>query len=151
VLPATLKDRLNADIKNALKAGQKDRVIALRLITAAIKQQEVDQRITVDDAGILAILDKLAKQRRESIQHFANAHRADLVTKESAELDLILSYLPEPLDDAAVGQAINHALESLGAQTMKDMGRVMAHLKTELQGRVDMAAVSARVKQRLGG
>ncbi len=148
-MASTLKDRLNADVKTALKAREKDRVATLRLILAAIKQREVDQRIDVDDDGILAILDKMAKQRRESISHYEPAGRDDLVAKESFELDIILSYLPEPLSEEEIDTLVAQAIESANAQGMQDMGRVMGALKADLQGRADMAAVSAKVKQRL--
>lgn len=132
-----------------MKAGRKDRLAALRLLMAAIKQQEVDRRITVDDDETLRILDKVAKQRRESIHQFQLGNRPDLVAKEQFELDLILGYLPAPLDGAAIEQAISAAIAATSATSIKDLGKVMGILKTQLQGRADFATVSAQVKQLL--
>ncbi len=122
---------------------------ALRLISAAIKQIEVDERIIVDDARLLIILDKLSKQRQESIHQFQAAHREDLVQQEQFELDLIHRYLPEPLTEAQITHLIQQTLSELEAKTMADMGRVMAHLKPQMQGRADMSRVSALIKAQL--
>ena len=145
-----LKRRLNDDVKTALKARDKPRVGTLRLILAAIKQREVDERIELDDVQILAVLDKMSKQRRESIEHYRKAERADLVDQESLELDIIADYMPQPLSDAELDACIAAAFESSAATTMKDMGKVMGLLKPQLLGRADMGAVSAKVKSRLG-
>jgi uncharacterized protein YqeY len=148
--PTGVRARLDHDIKEAMRSGQKERLLALRQVMAAIKQQEVDRRIAVDDEEALRILDKLAKQRRESIQQFEIGNRQDLVAKERFELDLILSYLPAPLDATAIDQAITNAIAATAAVSIKDLGKVMGLLKGQLQGRADFAAVSTLVKQRLG-
>ena len=145
----TIKQRLSDEIKRAMKAGEKDRLGTLRQIHAAIKQREVDERTELDDAATLAVLDKLAKQYRESIEQYESAGRDDLVTKERAELDVVAEFLPQPLDDAEIDRLIDEAIADAGAASVKDMGRVMATLKPQVQGRADMAAVSARVKARL--
>ena len=147
---SSLKERISADVTGALKGGDKARVGALRLVLAAIKQREVDERVQLGDADILAVLERLAKQRRESIEQFARAGREDLVAQETFELDLITSYLPEPLPPAALEAAVTDAIAAIGATSIKDMGKVMALLKGSLQGRADMTTVSALVKSRLG-
>lgn len=147
---SSLKNQILDDVKAAMRAGDKDRLSTLRLITAAIKQQEVDQRIELDDAAVIAVLDKMAKQRRESIEQYGNAGRTDLVEKEQAELDLITGYLPQPLSEAEITNLINEAIESTGAETIKDMGKVMGFIKPKAQGRADMSRLSAQVKARLG-
>ncbi len=144
-----LKQRLNDDVKVAMRAKDKTRLGVLRLITAAIKQREVDERIELDDTGITAILDKMAKQRRESIEQYEKAARQDLADQEKFELEIITSYLPEPLTEAEIQQMIENVITNTGASEMKDMGKVMAALKPELQGRADMAQVSSLIKQRL--
>lgn len=146
---SVLKDRLQADMKAAMKAGEKDRLGVIRLIMAAIKQREVDERIQLDDAQVLAVLDKMVKQRRESIAQFQSAGRDDLVAAEQAELGVIQDYLPQALSETEVESLINEALAESGASGIGDMGKVMAILKPKMQGRADMAAVSARVKSLL--
>lgn len=146
-----LKTRIADDVKAAMRAGARERLGTLRGIMAALKQVEVDTRETLDDTGTIAVLDKLAKQRRESIEQFGKAGRDDLVTRENAELEIIQEYLPPPLDAAAVEALIEEAIAETGAAGMKDMGKVMAKLRPELQGRADMAAVSAQLKARLAG
>lgn len=145
----TLKDRIQEDLINAMRAKDKQKLAALRLVTSAIKQIEVDERIVVDDARLLLVLDKLAKQRKESITQFKLASRDDLVVQEEYELALINAYLPEPLNEAEVLAFIEQAIQSVSAQGMADMGKVMAHLKPQLQGRCDMGQVSALIKTRL--
>jgi len=145
-----LKTRILDDVKNAMRARERDRLGALRLITAAIKQIEVDQRIELDDAQVLAVLDKMAKQRRESLEQFENAGREDLAEKERYELGLIQSYLPEPLGEAELAALIQSAINELGASSIRDMGQVMNTLRSQVQGRADMKAVSQGVKQQLG-
>ncbi len=145
----SLKDRLNDAVKSALKSRAKERLAALRLITAAIKQREVDERITLDDTAVITVLDKMTKQRRESIDHYERAKRQDLIDQENYELSVIREFMPQPLDDAEIDAAITQALTETGANSIKDMGKVMAALKPSLQGRADMGQVSARVKQRL--
>ena len=146
----TLKERITDDMKAALRAGEKERLSAIRLILAAVKQKEVDERITVDDAQLLGVLEKMIKQRRESIAQFESGGRADLVAKESAELALLQSYLPVQLGAAEVDALIDEAIRTSGASSLKDMGKVMASVKAKAQGRTDMGALSARVKQKLG-
>jgi len=150
VADTTIKERLAAEIKAAMKGGDKPRLGALRQIHAAIKQREVDERIELDDAGALVVLDKLAKQYRESIDQYRAAAREDLVSKEEQELAVAQEFLPQPLDGAEIERLVEEAIASTGAGGMKDMGRVMGILKPQVQGRADMGAVSARVKARLG-
>jgi uncharacterized protein YqeY len=145
----TLKERIQEDMKAAMRASERERLGTIRLVLAALKQREVDERITLDDAQVLAVLEKMVKQRRESIAQFQAAGRTDLVAKENAELDLIQHYMPAPLDDAALDALINDALAQTGASSIKDMGKVMAVVKAAAAGRADMAAVGARVKARL--
>ena len=145
----SIKSTLSDDLKQAMRARDKAKLGALRLIMAAIKQIEVDERIEVDDERMLLVLDKLAKQRKESITQFKAANRHDLVQQEEFELALIAQYLPLPLSDAEVEHQVNEAMTSLAAQTIADMGKVMAHLKPRLQGRADMSKVSALLKTKL--
>lgn len=145
----SIKERLSADIKAAMKAGDRTRLGVLRQIHAAIQQREVDERVDLDDAGVLAVLDKLAKRYRESIDQYRDGGRDDLVSKEEAELEVVREFLPRPLDEAEIERLIDEAIERTGAATVKDMGRVMGELKPQVQGRVDMGRVSARVKSRL--
>ncbi|MDX1610213.1 MAG: GatB/YqeY domain-containing protein [Halofilum sp. (in: g-proteobacteria)] len=146
----SIKQRLSADIKAAMKAGEKERLGALRMIHAAIQQREVDERRELDDTATLEVLDKKAKQHRESLDQYREAGRDDLAGREEAELAIIAEYLPEPLDDAAIDALIDEVVAETGAASMKDMGKVMSALKPRVQGRADMSAVSARVKSRLG-
>lgn len=146
-----LKARILDDVKTAMRAGERDRLAVLRLITAAIKQQEVDQREELDDAAVLAVLDKSAKQRRESIEQFEQAGREDLAEKERFELAIIQTYLPEPLSQEELTELIDQAIAEVNATGMQDMGRVMGQLQPQLRGRADMRAVSAQVRDRLSG
>jgi uncharacterized protein YqeY len=146
----SLKERIQEDVKDAMRARDKDRLAAIRLITAAIKQREVDERIELDDAQVTAVLDRMARQRRESITQFEKAGRDDLIARENAELEIIRDYLPEQLTEDELQLLIDEALEQTRASTIKDMGKVMGLLKPRLQGRTDMAAVSAMIKSRLG-
>jgi uncharacterized protein YqeY len=145
----TLKERITDDMKSAMRGGEKDRLAVVRLILAAIKQREVDERITLDDAQVLAVLEKMAKQRKESIAQFESGGRADLVAKENAELVIVQSYLPAQLSDAELDAIIAEAIASTGATTVKDMGKVMGIVKAKAAGRADMGAVGARIKQKL--
>jgi uncharacterized protein len=145
----SLKDRVTEDMKAAMRSGDKDRLSTVRLVLAAIKQREVDERITLDDSQVLAVLEKMIKQRRESIAQFQSGGRADLVAKESAELEVLQSYLPAQLSDAEVDALIVEAIRSTGAASIKDMGKVMGVVKAQAQGRTDMGALSARVIQKL--
>lgn len=146
-----LKSRLQEDIKAAMRGGEKARLLTLRMFSAAIKQREVDERIVLDDSQVLAVVEKLIKQRREAAVQYEAGQRADLAAKELAEAALLQVYLPQPLSEAEIGDLIEAALSESNASEMKDMGRVMAALKPRIQGRADMAAVSARLKSRLGG
>ncbi|MGD9603342.1 MAG: GatB/YqeY domain-containing protein [Gammaproteobacteria bacterium] len=148
---SALKDRINADVKAALKSGDKTRATTLRLMLAAIKQVEVDQRIEPDDTAIVAILTRLTSQRRDSISQFEAAQRSDLVDKERAELAIIEAFLPAPLSADEIAELVAAALASTGATQVKDMGKVMNVLRPQLVGRADLAAVSATVKARLSG
>lgn len=144
------KQRIYDDVKTAMREKDKPRLGTLRLITAAIKQREVDERIELDDTAVLAVLDKMAKQYRDSIEQYRAAGRDDLVQKEVAELNIVTEYLPEALNDTELDALIRSAIEETGAGSMADMGKIMAILKPKLQGRADMAAVSAKVKTLLG-
>ena len=146
-----LKDRIAADMKDALRAGDKPRLGVIRLMLAAIKQREVDERIQLDDTQVLAVLDKMLKQRRESIVQYEQGRRADLVAQEQAEVAVIHSYLPAQLAEAELDKLIAEAVQKSAAASMRDMGKVMALLKPQVQGRADMGAVSARIKAKLGG
>jgi len=145
----TLKERIQDDMKAAMRAGERERLATIRLMLAGVKQREVDERITLDDVQVLAVLEKMVKQRRESIVAFQAGGRADLVAKENAELGVIQTYMPAALDDAALDALIADALAQTGAASIKDMGKVMGIVKTKAAGRADMAAVGARVKARL--
>jgi len=145
----TIKDCISNDLKDAMRARDKKKLDTMRLITAAVKQVEVDERIVVDDERMLIILDKLAKQRKESITQFEAAGRNDLVAQEQYELDLIGQYLPEPLSNAEIEALIAKALAETGATKMSDMGKVMTQLKPQLQGRADMSKVSLLIKAKL--
>ena len=146
---ATLKARLTEAMKAAMRAQEKARLGAIRLIQAEIKRVEVDERIEVDDARVLAILDKMVKQRRDSIQQFESAGRTDLVDIEAGELAVIQEFLPRALGEAELDLLIDDAMRDSGAVAMKDMGKVMAILKPQVQGRADMGLVSQRIKARL--
>jgi hypothetical protein len=146
-----LKQRLTDDMKAAMKAGDKPRLGVIRLINAAIKQREVDERIELDDTAVLAVLEKMVKQRRDSIAQYEAAGREDLADTERFEIEVCQEYLPEALSDAEVDALIDAALAATGAASMRDMGKLMGVLKPKLQGRADMGAVSQRVKARLGG
>ena len=136
-------------MKAAMRGGERERLATVRLILAAIKQREVDERISLDDTQVLAVLEKMVKQRRESIASFQAGGRSDLVAKEQAELALLQTYLPEPLDEAAIDALIGTAIAEAGATSVKDMGKVMAIIKTRAAGRVDMGALGARLRSRL--
>jgi uncharacterized protein YqeY len=147
----TLKERIQEDMKHAMRAAEKERLATVRLILAAIKQREVDERIVLDDTQVLSVLDKMVKQRRESITQFEAGNRADLAAKENAELAVISAYLPTQLDAAELDALIQTAIAETGAASIKDMGKVMGIIKTRAQGRADMAVVGARIKARLSG
>jgi uncharacterized protein YqeY len=138
-------------MKAAMRAGEKDRLGVIRMITSAIKQREVDERIVLDDAQVLVVLEKMIKQRKESLAHFQAGNRQDLADKESAEITLLQTYMPSRLSDAELDALIAEAVAATGAASIKDMGKVMAVIKAKAQGRADMAAVGAKIKAKLGG
>jgi uncharacterized protein len=144
-----LKDRITEDMKGAMRAGEKERLGTIRLALAAIKQREVDERITLDDGQVLAVLEKMIKQRKESIAQFQSGGRADLVAKEQAELAILQVYLPAQMSEAEIDALIAEAVAATGASSIKDMGKVMGIVKAKAQGKADMGAVSARIKQKL--
>ena len=146
----SLKDRIQQDVKDAMRAREKQRLATIRLITAAIKQREVDERIELDDEQVLLVLDKMRKQRRESISQFEKAGRDDLIAVEVREMEVIQGYLPEQLGNDEIAALIDAAMSDTGATSIKDMGKVMGQLKPKLQGRADMSAVSTMIKARLG-
>jgi len=146
----SLKTRITDDMKTAMKAGEKDRLKVLRLIMAAIKQVEVDQRKELDDAAVLAVLDKMVKQRRDSVDQFEKGNRPDLAAIERAEIEVIDGYLPDQLDETELDALIDDAIAATAAASIRDMGKVMAAIKAKAAGRADMGAVGARVKARLG-
>ena len=144
-----LKARIQDDMKAAMKGGNKPRLGVIRLILAAIKQREVDERIELDDEQVLAVLDKMVKQRRDSIKQYSDAGRADLADAEQAEVGIIQEYLPEALSEDEIAAIIEQAIADTGAASMQDMGKVMGKVKPQVQGRADVGAVSALVKQKL--
>lgn len=148
-MSSTLKPQLTTDMKSSMKNGDKKRLGVVRLMLAAIKQIEVDERIELDDTRILAVLDKMAKQRRESISHYSDAGRDDLVAVEQAEIDIIQEYLPEALTESEINDLVEQSIAATGAATIKDMGKLMGALKPQLQGRADMGKVSQLIKSRL--
>jgi uncharacterized protein YqeY len=146
----TLKERITEDMKAAMRSSDKERLSTIRLVQAAIKQREVDERITLDDPQVLAVLEKMVKQRRESIAQFEQGGRKDLADKERKEIELLQGYLPAQMSEVELDALIRDAIASTGAASMKDMGKVMGVLKAKAAGRADMAAVGARVKAALG-
>ena len=146
----TLKTQITEAMKGAMRAKEKERLGAIRLIQAEIKRIEVDERIEVDDPRVLAILDKMVKQRRDSINQYQDAGRQELADKEQAEIDVIQEFLPEALSDDELSAMIQAAIAESGAESMRDMGKVMAVLKPKIQGRADVGAVSGLVKAKLG-
>ena len=147
----SLKARITEDMKAAMRSGEKDRLSCIRMLQAGIKQREVDERIELDDAQVLAVIDKMIKQRRESVAQFQAGNRADLVAKESAEIELLTGYLPAQLAASELDALIKEAIAATSATSMKEMGKVMGWLKPKVQGRADIGALSARIKAALGG
>ena len=147
----TLRERITDDMKNAMRSGDKDRLGLIRMLQAAIKQREVDERITLDDGQTLSVIEKMIKQRRESVVQFEAGGRADLVAKEVAEIAVLADYLPTQLSGAELDALIQEAMAATGATSVKDMGKVMGIVKGKAAGRADMGAVGARVKALLGG
>ena len=148
---SSLKGRITDDMKAAMRSGEKERLGVIRMVTAAIKQREVDERISLDDAQVLSVLEKMIKQRKESLVQFQAGNRPDLVAKESAEITLLQGYLPSQLSDPEIDALIADIITSTGAASIKDMGKVMGIIKGKAQGRADMAAVGAKIKAKLGG
>jgi len=146
----SLKSQITDDMKSAMKAGDKDRLKAVRLIMAAIKQIEVDQRIELDDAAVLSVLDKMVKQRRDSIDQFEKGGRDDLANIELAEIAVLEDYLPEQMSNDELDALIDETISATGAESIRDMGKVMGQIKSKAAGRADMGAVGAKVKARLG-
>ncbi len=146
----SLKQEINDQVKHAMKAGEKERLKVLRMLTAAIKQKEVDERIELEDADVLAILDKQVKQRRESIEQYRAGGRDDLADAEQVEIDVLSDFLPTPLTPEELDALIDKAIADTGASGMADMGKVMGDLKPKVQGRADMKGVSQAVRARLG-
>jgi uncharacterized protein len=147
----TLKERITEDMKAAMRSGEKERLGVIRMITSAIKQREVDERIVLDDAQVLSVLEKMIKQRKESLVQFQAGNRQDLVDKENAEVALLQGYLPSQLSGAEIDALIGEAIAATGAASIKDMGKVMGVIKAKAQGRADMGAVGAKIKAKLGG
>ena len=147
----TLKERITEDMKAAMRASEKERLSTIRLVQAAIKQREVDERITLDDTQVLVVLEKMVKQRKESIAQFEQGGRKDLADKERREIELLQAYLPAQLSDSELDALIRDAVAATGAASIKDMGKVMGVVKSKAAGRADMATVGARVKAVLGG
>ena len=145
----SLKARIQEDVKQAMRARAREQLAALRLVTAAIKQKEVDERIELNDEQVLAVLDKMVKQRRESLEQYQQAGRDDLAAREQFELDLIQTYLPEPLSAEQLADLISSTIVEVGASSIRDMGAVMNALRGQVQGRADMKAVSQAVKTQL--
>lgn len=146
----SLKDRIGEDMKAALRARATDRLSAIRLLLAAIKQREIDERLVLDDNGVISVVDKLIKQRRDSIDQYVAAGRQDLADRERFEIDVLSAYLPQPLSAEEIAALVRQAIAETGAGTARDMGKVMNWLKPRLAGRADMTAVSAQVKAALG-
>jgi uncharacterized protein len=147
----SLRDRITEDMKTAMRSGDKERLGHIRMLQAAIKQREVDERIVLDDAQVIAAVEKMVKQRREAIAQFEAGGRADLVAKENAEIATLAAYLPAQLTDAEIDALIVEAIAQTGAASIKDMGKVMGVVKGKAAGRVDMGVVGGRIKARLGG
>jgi uncharacterized protein YqeY len=147
----SLKEQITDDMKAAMRSGEKERLGVIRMITSAIKQREIDERITLDDAQVLSVLEKMIKQRKESLVQFQAGNRQDLVDKEAAEITLLQGYMPSQLSDADIDALIADAIAATGAASIKDMGKVMAIIKAKAQGRADMAAVGSKIKARLSG
>jgi uncharacterized protein YqeY len=147
---SNLKERLNEDVKVAMRNKDRDRLVTLRMITAAIKQKEVDERIELDDARVLSIIDKMARQHRDSISQYEAAGRTDLVEKEKTELAIVQGYLPEQLGEEELKQLIQNAIKATGASSVKDMGKVMGIIRPQVQGRADMTRTGELVKALLG-
>jgi uncharacterized protein YqeY len=148
---SSLKESIQADMKAALRAGEKTRLAVIRMVLANIQRREVDDRVKLDDTGVLQIIDKLVKQGLESAQQFSDGGRDDLVQKELAEVAVLKTYLPEPLTESQLEALLDEVIEATGAQSIRDMGKVMNAIREQAQGRVDMGIVGGRVKAKLAG
>lgn len=146
-----LKEQLAEDQKSAMRAKDRDRLTVLRMLSSAIKQKEIDEQVDLDDSGVLAVIEKMVKQRRDSEKQYRDAGRDELADAEAAEIKVLQSYLPTPLSDAELAELVDAAIAESGAESMRDMGKVMGVLKPKVQGRADMGAVSAAVKAKLTG
>jgi hypothetical protein len=146
----SLKSKIQEDMKSAMRAKDKQRLGAIRLINAAIKQREIDERISLDDAQVIVVLDKMLKQRRDSFLQYEKANRQDLAEIEAFEIKVIQTYMPQPLSSAELTNLIEVAIKETSATSIKELGKVMGYLKPKVQGRTDMRALSANLKQRLG-
>ena len=144
-----LKNRITEDMKSAMRSKEKQRLLTIRSVLAGIKQREVDERIELDDTAVLAIIDKMCKQRRESISQFEKANRRDLVEQEESELIILQAYLPEPLSEDEITALIVEAMSETGASSVKEMGKVMAYIKPKAQGRADMGKINGMIKSQL--
>lgn len=147
----TLKERLTEDMKSSMRSGSKERLGVIRLILAAVKQREVDERIQLDDTQVLSAMEKMLKQRRDSVSQFEAAGRQDLVDQEKFEIGVIAEFLPQPLDEAELAQILDACIAESGAVEARDMGKVMALLKPRVAGRADMQSLAGKIKARLGG
>ena len=147
----SLKDRITEDMKAAMRAKESERLGTIRMLTAAIKQREVDERIQLDDVQVLSVIEKMIKMRKESIEQFKSGGRDDLVARESKEIELLQGYLPAKLSDGEVDALIREAIAESGATSIKEMGKAMALVKQSAQGRADMGVISAKLKAKLGG
>lgn len=147
----TLKSQIQNDMKEAMKAGARDRLKVIRMLLAQIKQVEIDQRVELDDPGVLGVVEKMVKQRRDSVSQFRAGNRDDLAEIELSEIAELEKYLPEPLSESEIDALIDKVIADTGAAGIRDMGKVMGRLKSEVQGRADMGAIGARVKARLNG
>jgi len=145
----SLKQRINDDMKTAMRAKDQARLESIRMLMAAIQRREVDERITLDDIQVMAVIEKMIKQSRDAVDQFAKGGRQDLVDKENRDIAILTAYLPEPLSEAEIDKLIAAAIAEAGATSVKDMGKVVASLKPKLQGRADMGKVSGKIKQRL--
>jgi len=150
-MPDDLKSRIQEDVKDAMRARNRERLGALRLITAGIKQKEVDERISLDDNAVISVLEKMIKQRRDSHQQYEQAGREELAAQEAFEIGILQGYMPAALSESEISELVDAAILETGASSMKDMGKIMGVLKPKLQGRADMGAVSGQVRARLGG
>lgn len=150
-MPDDLKSRIQEDVKDAMRARNRERLGALRLITAGIKQKEVDERISLDDNAVISVLEKMIKQRRDSHQQYEQAGREELAAQEAFEIEILQGYMPAALSESEISELVDAAIVETGASSMKDMGKIMGILKPKLQGRADMGAVSGQVKARLSG